>query len=273
MIRPRPTGFSAPARLALPGGLIFGLSVGVTALILVGATPRPSSNSASRAGPSWSEPPAQVVSAATARARDALAARPMPETGNGHEFGYPRLSTRDPGAPIDLPAPRTVDESGVPTGFSPALPAALAQLAAIDVTAIQSGAVPTVRAIIRAWAVPGGPTGETWSVLKAMTTLLDSADLSASGSDRLTVTVRPAMGLIKGTVGAGFAVVCLDLSIDIVLDGTGTQTAAVDCQRMVRTGGRWMIGPGAEPAAAGSIWPGTDAALDAGFKELRTVGQ
>jgi hypothetical protein len=37
---------------------------------------------------------------------------------------------------------------------------------------------------------------------------------------------------------------------------------------MLRTGGRWMIGPGAEPAPSGSVWPGTDAAIDAGFRDL-----
>jgi hypothetical protein len=30
-----------------------------------------------------------------------------------------------------------------------------------------------------------------------------------------------------------------------------------------------MVGPGAEPAPGPSIWPGTDAAIDAGWKTLR----
>jgi hypothetical protein len=272
MMRHRATASSRLGRPALPGGLLLGASVSLAVLILVLGRGR-SPGLAGFSSNSRAEPSAHVVSAAEARARDALAARPMPETGSGHEYGYPKLSTRDPGVPIELPAAGSVDEFGVATGFSPTVPGALAQLAAIDVAAIQSGALPTVRSIIRAWAVPGGPTGENWSVLKAMAALLDGAGLSASGTDRLSVTVRPAMGLVKGTVGAGFAVVCIDLSVDIVLDGAGTQTATVDCQRMLRTHRRWMIGPGAEPAPAGSIWPGTDAALDAGFKELRAVGK
>jgi hypothetical protein len=75
------------------------------------------------------------------------------------------------------------------------------------------------------------------------------------------------MGLIKGQIGPDFVVACVDLSIDITFGGT-TTTAAVDCQRMVFTHGRWMIGPGPEPAAAVSVWTDTNAAIDAGYKDL-----
>jgi len=61
---------------------------------------------------------------------------------------------------------------------------------------------------------------------------------------------------------------------------TLTQTArgaVADCQRMVwqpdttqsnGTGGRWMVGPGAEPATPPSVWPDTDLALSVGYRDL-----
>ncbi len=100
-----------------------------------------------------------------------------------------------------------------------------------------------------------------------MTSLLDSAGLPGSGSASLQVVPRPAMGLIKGTVGTDFVVACVDFSIDITYGGT-TTTVAVDCQRMLWHGGRWVIGPGPEPAPAEQVWPDTDAAIDAGFRDL-----
>jgi len=48
------------------------------------------------------------------------------------------------------------------------------------------------------------------------------------------------------------------------------RVALADCQRMVWQGNRWVIGPGREPAPPPSIWPGTDVAIDAGYKELRS---
>jgi hypothetical protein len=208
-------------RSALPGRWVLAVSAGLVGLLLVlanglslplsliGAVDQPPGGGTrhSDSGSARPEPRVPVVSVAVARARDELASRPMPETGSGHEFGYPELSTRDPGPIINLPVAAGFDELGVGTGFPPTLPGALAQLAAVDVVALQSGSLPTGRAIIRNWAVPGGPTTENWSLLRAMASLLESAGSTGAGSARLAVTVRPAMGLVKGTVGADFAVV------------------------------------------------------------------
>jgi hypothetical protein len=100
-----------------------------------------------------------------------------------------------------------------------------------------------------------------------MTSLLESAGLSSAGSPDLAVRATPAMGLIKGRVGDDFVVACVDFSIDITFGGT-TPTASADCQRMLWQDGRWLIGPGAEPAPVSPVWPGTDAALETGFRNL-----
>jgi hypothetical protein len=208
-----------------------------------------------------------AVSAQVARARDRLAARSMPDTGTGNAYGRPDLSTRDPGAPIILPPPARVGAWGVQTGYPKTASGALAQLVAIDVAALRSASLAGVRAVIREWAAPGGPSAETWSGVRAMASLLESTGAVSDGSARLSVDAVPRMGLIKGTVGDDFVVVCVDFTIDITFGGT-SRTVAADCQRMLWDGGRWLIGPGREPAKAVSVWPDTDPAFDAGYRDL-----
>jgi hypothetical protein len=138
------------------------------------------------------------------------------------------------------------------------------------VTAMESGSVNGVRRVIAEWAAPGGPTPETWSGVDGMARLLSAADLSSAGSPQFVIVVRPLMGLIKGTVGEDFAVVCVDLEFTVTVEQT-SRIAIADCQRMVWTGDRWLIAPGPEPAPASSVWPGTEAAVAAGYRDLRYV--
>jgi hypothetical protein len=210
--------------------------------------------------------------AATAVARDELAARAMPTTRTPISDVYrpwepAPLSTRDPGAPIVLPPGRGIDQLGVATGFPRTPEGAIAQLASIDQVAMQSGSLPGVRAVISAWAAPGGPGPTTWTGVRSMADLLNSAGLSGAGSPNLSIVFTPAMGLIKGMVGDDFTVVCVDFAVDVTLQSTRS-AAVADCQRMLWQDGRWLIGPGAEPAEAESVWPDTDAAFEVGFKDL-----
>ena len=97
----------------------------------------------------------------------------------------------------------------------------------------------------------------------------------AAGGSGLAVRATPMMGLIKAADGPDWAVVCVDFEVDATLKTA--RIAAADCQRMawlpdagrlpVRAGS--VASPGPEPAPAPSIWPGTDAAIDAGWKDLR----
>jgi hypothetical protein len=141
----------------------------------------------------------------------------------------------------------------------------MAQLAAIDQAALQSGTMAGARAVIAAWARPGGPTTASWSVVRAMATVINGAHL-ASGT-RLPLVVTPMMGLFKGQVGDDYVVPCVDFEFDLVL-GRTARVAAADCQRMVWTGDRWMIGPGSEPVESANAWPDTEAAIAAGYRDL-----
>jgi hypothetical protein len=199
-------------------------------------------------------------------AEDALAAAPMASAAPEDALPGP-LSSRAPGV-LALPGATGVGPAEVPTGFPRTPEGALAQLAAIDVTAMQSGSLDGARRVITAWALPGGPTAQTWSGVRGLSRLLSAAGLSAAGSPQLALVVRPVLGLLKGTVGPEFAVVCVDLELTVTVERT-SRVAVADCQRMAWAGDRWRIAAGPEPAPAPSVWPGTAAALAAGYRELR----
>jgi len=198
---------------------------------------------------------------------DELAARAMPVVSESAAHPGP-VSVRDPGAPIELPPATSTGPAGVPTGFPHTPEGALAQLAAIDRSALQSGSLVGARAVIQDWAVPGGPTTMSWSGVRAVGALLEGAGLSGGGSARLAVVLTPLMGQIKGSVGPDFVVPCVDFELDVTLQQTA-RGAVADCQRMVWRTDRWLIGPGAEPAGPPSVWPGTDLAISVGYRDLR----
>ncbi|WP_369832179.1 hypothetical protein [Blastococcus sp. TF02-8] len=200
--------------------------------------------------------------------RDALAATPMP---TAHpDDALPGPVSRLAAAVLELPRATAGGPADVPTGFPRTAEGALAQLAAIDVTAMQTGSMDGVRRVITEWAAPGGPTPQTWSGVAGMASLLSAAGLPGAGSPQLAIVVRPVMGLIKGTVGPEFAVVCVNLEFTVTVEQT-SRIAIADCQRMAWAGDRWVIGAGLEPAPAPSVWPGTDAAIAAGWRDLRHV--
>lgn len=199
--------------------------------------------------------------------RDELADRPMPAVDEADSHPGP-VSTNDPGTPITLPAATIAGPAQVPTGFPHTPQGAMAQLAAIDQTALESGTLAGAREVIAGWAMPGGPTTSNWSGVQAMAEFFDAAGLSGGGNNQLAIVATPLMGQLKGSVGPDFVVPCVDYELDVTLQQT-SRGAAADCQRMVWTGTRWMVGPGSEPAPAPSVWPDTDTAIGVGYRDLR----
>lgn len=256
--------------LAVMAGAVLTVGMLVAGLVLAvmyALAPQDSAEAASAGGRAGAAAGESLLESADPR-EDALANEPMPAAGHGDAVPGP-LSTRDPGV-IELPRATGTGPADVPTGFPHTPEGALAQLASIGVTAMQTGSLPGVREVITGWAAPGGPTAETWTGVYGMARLLSAAGLSDSGSPQLAVVVRPAMGLIKGTVGPDFAVVCVDYEFTVTLAQTA-RIAIADCQRMIWDGDRWVIGPGPEPSPAPSVWPGTDLAIEVGYQDLRYV--
>ncbi|RBY95418.1 hypothetical protein DQ237_14250 [Blastococcus sp. TF02-8] len=253
----------SPARLltALVVSAVVALAVlaGLVVAVVVGLTEEPDEREAARQAAA----PSQGMSR-----QDALAVAPMPTA--DPEDALPGPLSRHAAGVLELPRATGVGPADVPTGFPRTPEGSLAQLAAIDVTAMQTGSMDGVRRVIAEWAAPGGPTPETWSGVDGMASLLSAAGLSGAGSPQLAIVVRPVMGLIKGTVGEDFAVVCVNFEFTVTVEQT-SRIAIADCQRMAWVGDRWVIGPGEEPAPAPSVWPGTEAAIAAGWRDLRHV--
>jgi hypothetical protein len=210
---------------------------------------------------------ARATTIAPADPRDLLAAKPMPQLPESASHPAP-VSAADPGPAITLPAATRTGAAGVPTGFPHTPAGALAQLAAIDQTALQSGSLSGARAVITGWAVPGGPTASSWSGVKAVADFDDAAGLPGGGDPQLGLVVTPLMGLIKGSLGSDFVVPCVDFEVDVTLAQT-SRGAVADCERMAWTGHRWMVGAGSEPAVPPSVWPDTSAAIRVGYRDLR----
>jgi hypothetical protein len=203
--------------------------------------------------------------------QDQLANKPLPAA--QLEAAQPGSLSSGKTGTLRIPAPMQVGPAAVATGFPHTPEGALAQLAAIDTTALTSASVRVAQEVITAWAASGGPTSENWSGVKAVAALLESAGMSSDGAGSLTIGAEPKMGFLKGTVGEDFVIPCIDFIVTATTTtGQSQQVAAADCQRMLwednAAGGRWVIGPGEEPAAAPSLWPGSQESFDAGYEWL-----
>lgn len=276
------------ALLAATGMLVVAAAVGLVLIAVSALHPAAASRTAAAptvpavaasvtgsapAGASVSEAGSTAPAADQGDERDVVAAASMPAV--DPEAARPGAVSLTPPGELAVPAPSGVGRAGVPAGFPHTPAGALAELAAIDVAAFESGSLAGARAVLAGWAAPGGPTAQSWSLIGGLAVLLDQAGLSGGGSPRLALVLTPLMGLIKGTVGPDFVVPCVDFELDVTLDQTA-RGAVADCQRMVWTAdstgaGRWVIGPGPEPAAAPSVWPDTDTAISVGYRDLRTA--
>ncbi len=181
----------------------------------------------------------------------------------GLDAALPGPLTTTPFDTITLPTPRHPGAAGVSTGFPRTDEGAVAQLAAIDQAALQGASVESAQRIVQAWALPGGPTPETWSGTRAIASMLSQAGPLASAR-LVIVTAEPAMALVRESDGSTVEV-CVDFVATVTINRS-VQVASADCQRLAWSGGHWLLAPGPEPSQAPSVWPGTEQARRLGFR-------
>lgn len=179
----------------------------------------------------------------------------------GLEAARPGPLTVEPFEHITLPPSTSVGPVGVKTGFPQTGEGAIAQLAAIDQAALQSVSLGTAQRIIIAWAMPGGPTSQTWSGTKAIAGMLEGA--GETPPEDIVVSAEPVMAQVRDRA-MGYVEACVDFVVTVTIHQTA-RIAVADCQRMAWQEGRWMIGPGPEPPQPPSVWPGTLRAHQVGF--------
>lgn len=192
--------------------------------------------------------------------RDAIAAAAMLDVAPGDaRRGAPSATST---APILVPAPTAKGPGGVPAGFPPTPAGAIGQLAAIDTTVLTAMSLPDAATIRDAWTLPGAPQLQWWAPAVAVR----SFRTASATTGPVAVAVEPVAAQVKGTDGPHWVLACVLYRIDAAVT-----IAYGRCERLQWQRGRWLIAPGAAPAAAPSTWPGTDLSHAAGWRPWRTV--
>jgi len=198
--------------------------------------------------------------------RDAIAAAPMlavpPQASRA---GTPAAT---PGPVIALPSAGRVGPAEVPTGFPLTPEGAVAQLAAIATTVLQSMSIDRAHAVHQAWSAPGAVPADSWALVGSIQAFLGSAAGQHADDSTTAVVTTPVAAQVKGTDGADWVLACVLLDVEARVV-TQARIAFGHCERMqwsTEQGGRWLIAAGAAPAPASSTWRETDLARQAGWR-------
>ncbi len=249
--------------------LIWGLAIFIWSLTAhTGpATPAPATPTSTPSGIAAAAPniPGSVGRPVGA-AQDELAARPMTLVPLAAASPQPIAATAT--APA-LALPDSKDPAAaLPTGFPRTPEGAVAQLAAIDTAAFRDLNPATVADVHARAVLPGAVPLAEWTPQVGVTAILRTAGAPA-GSPGLTATWTLTHAQVKGVLqGGGFVLACVLGELDATYHSTA-RAGVGDCQRMLWQGGRWWIGPGAQPAFAPSTWPGSADCVRAGWQEAR----
>lgn len=242
----------AVAALAVIGGLVL---VVVWALSPPSPTPRPGSGHPA-AGPGVDR-------------REVIAAAAMVTVGAEEARGGTPAAVQV--SSFTVPAPNGTGPAEVATGFPHSPAGAVGQLAAIVTAATQRMTVAEATRIYQGWALPAGTGPVRWSMTANVQAFWATAGRSLGqqnpGSPPPRITATAVAAQVKGTDGPDWVLACVLVDVRALL----TQWARIGyghCERMQwdATSRRWMIGPGTPPAAAPSTWPGTEAAVRAGWR-------
>lgn len=244
-------------RLLLVAGLAGVLGVAIGVAMLIAQSVRPTQIVGDGAPPGGG-----FGALSPASLRDQIAADPMASV-DAEAATRPDPAT-ELAPPIQIPGPVLGrGPAGVPV-FGHSAGGAVAQLAAIDESVLEVMSIPQAREVHAAWVQPGGPTFQEWDLTENVTAFLRGARQGATKDVTTVVQVTAAGGLVKGSDGPDWVLACVLLDVEATIQ-TSYRMGWANCQRMQWAGERWQIGPGSQPAKAPSAWPGSKAALAAGW--------
>lgn len=209
-----------------------------------------------------------TVARGTAR-RDEIAAEPMLTVPK--DAAFPAETASTPAPTIKIPSGSAVTGPAfVTSGFPQTPEGAVAQLAQLDLAVLQSMSLATAEEVYNAWALPGGVRAEDWWLTASVRAFLRSTGMGQVKDPASSVSLEPAAALIKGTDGTSWTTVCVLMKVTASYKQQA-QIAFAHCERMQWVGGRWMLAPGAPPAAGPATWPGTELAIEAGWRTWATT--
>lgn len=234
------------------------------------------SHYATEPAPAAPPPAARQSTAATAPAEtggtaeeNALASRPMVQL--PAQAAQPQaMTTATAGPAIAVPKAPAATGRWIPGGFPGTAEGALAQLKALDETALAAADPQVYGRAFRELAEPGAPDPGSTGLASLLTSLRARAQLPATGSIAgLAASYQVTHGQIKGVASGGrYAVVCVLGQFSVGVDGQLVSVGIGDCQAMRWTGSAWKIASGPLAAPAPSAWPGSADAVKAGYRDL-----
>lgn len=210
--------------------------------------------------------PAAAGEVVVVSVRDRIAAAPMAAVDEDAAFTPDPATVVAPQIVVPV-ATVEVGPAGVPSGFPRTPEGAVGQLAAIEKTVLESMSLPVARDVHTAWVAPGGPAVEEWELTRNVVSFLAAGRQGGQQKDLTTlVTLTPAAGLVKGSDGPGWTVVCVLMDVQVAIR-TEARMGYGFCSRMQwnPVEQRWLIAAGTPPAPAPSAWPGSVAAVEAGW--------
>ena len=208
-------------------------------------------------------PPERVLPADQEARRDALAAEPMLQVSRSDSLsGVPAAV---PGPVIDVPSSTEIGPAKVASGFPHTPEGAIGQLAAIEVTVLSEMNVARVVEVHEAWTADGVAPVEQWRLMGHVRSYLGAVKMDGYLREGATVTVTPVAAQTKASDGPDWTIACVLVDVQAKYRSEARMAYGY-CERMVWDGQRWLIAPGTPPVLAPSTWPGTDLAIEAGWR-------
>ncbi|MDR1791290.1 MAG: hypothetical protein LBR20_06520 [Propionibacteriaceae bacterium] len=206
-----------------------------------------------------------VLAADPTKRREQIAQAPMFNT--TIDEGLNPDPALEPFGTITIPSSTLVFQGGVPSGFPQTPEGAVGQLAAITQSVLDSADVTYARSVYDEWVLPGGPEFADWELTQNIKSFLNKAKSDGTEYEgTAAISVVPKAAMVKGTDGDDWATVCALFKVTIFIDTVGEGGWGY-CAAMQWQDGRWQIASVA--AEAPHAWPGSTAALEAGWLAIK----